>query len=110
MMVAGLGISGLSALASCAPAPGQPAATAGGSTGSEAAGRVLTPTFYQWIEDLHPSIPEVNAQFGDVNYQIAPVEGFGIERFVAEAKNRGEHLGRLCGNDPVCRDVCSHRG
>ena len=87
MMVAGLGISGLSALASCAPAPGQPAATAGGSGGSEASGRVLTPTFYQWIEDLHPSIPEVNAQFGDVNYQIAPVEGFGIERFVAEAKN-----------------------
>jgi hypothetical protein len=22
-----------------------------------------------------------------INYQIAPVEGFGIERFVAEAKN-----------------------
>ena len=52
-----------------------------------AAGRILTPTFYQWIEDLHPSIPAVNERFGEVNYQIAPVEGFGIERFVAEAKN-----------------------
>jgi hypothetical protein len=49
--------------------------------------RPLTPTFYQWIEDLHPSIPAVNANFSDINYQIAPVEGFGIERFVAEAKN-----------------------
>ena len=49
--------------------------------------RPLTPTFYQWIEDLHPSIPAVNANFADINYQIAPVEGFGIERFVAEAKN-----------------------
>ena len=49
--------------------------------------RPLTPTFYQWIEDLHPSIPLVNEEFPGINYQIAPVEGFGIERFVAEAKN-----------------------
>jgi ABC-type glycerol-3-phosphate transport system substrate-binding protein len=54
---------------------------------SALAARPLTPTFYQWIEDLHPSIPEVNAKFPGLNYQIAPVEGFGIERFVAEAKN-----------------------
>jgi hypothetical protein len=50
--------------------------------------RPLTPTFYQWIEDLHPAIPAVNAKFPGINYQIAPVEGFGIERFVAEAKNK----------------------
>src|SRR4026207_553601 len=48
--------------------------------------RPWTPTFYQWIEDLHPAIPAVNAKFPEINYQIAPVEGFGIERFVAEAK------------------------
>jgi multiple sugar transport system substrate-binding protein len=54
---------------------------------SALAARPLTPTFYQWIEDLHPSIPEVNAKFPGIKYQIAPVEGFGIERFVAEAKN-----------------------
>ncbi len=54
---------------------------------SALAARPLTPTFYQWIEDLHPGIPEVNAKFPGINYQIAPVEGFGIERFVAEAKN-----------------------
>src|SRR5262245_30567806 len=55
--------------------------------GSALAQRPLTPTFYQWIEDLHPSIPQVNERFGEVNYQIAPVEGFGIERFVAEARD-----------------------
>ena len=54
---------------------------------SALAARPLTPTFYQWIEDLHPSIPQVNEQFPDINYQIAPVEGFGVERFVAEARN-----------------------
>lgn len=57
-----------------------------GISAARAQDRPLTPTFYQWIEDLHPSIPQVNEQFPDVNYQIAPVEGFGIERFVAEAQ------------------------
>ncbi|MGF1624805.1 MAG: ABC transporter substrate-binding protein [Alphaproteobacteria bacterium] len=57
-----------------------------GISAARAQDRPLTPTFYQWIEDLHPSIPQVNQQFPDVNYQIAPVEGFGIERFVAEAQ------------------------
>jgi multiple sugar transport system substrate-binding protein len=57
-----------------------------GISAARAQDRPLTPTFYQWIEDLHPSIPQVNAQFPGINYQIAPVEGFGIERFVAEAQ------------------------
>jgi multiple sugar transport system substrate-binding protein len=73
-LVAGLGMAGVSVAARF----GMPTARAA---------RPLTPTFYQWIEDLHPSIPEVNARFPGLNYQIAPVEGFGIERFVAEAKN-----------------------
>ena len=54
--------------------------------GSAHADRPLTPTFYQWIQDLHPGIPAVNEKFPGINYQIAPVEGFGVERFVAEAK------------------------
>ena len=85
MMVAGLGLTGVSAaLSGCAaPAP----APAGGDGMVDAGGRPLTPSFYQWIEDLHPGIPAVNDRVGDVNYQIAPVEGFGIERFVAEAKD-----------------------
>ena len=74
-LVAGLGMAGV-------------AATAKMGIGSAfAQDRPLTPTFYQWIEDLHPGIPAVNEKFPGINYQIAPVEGFGIERFVAEAKN-----------------------
>ena len=53
-----------------------------------AADRPLTPTFYQWINDLHPGIPAVNAKFPGINYQIAPVEGFSTERFIAEAKDK----------------------
>lgn len=81
MMAAGLGLAGVTACAAPTAAP------AGGDAAADAGDRPLTPTFYQWIEDLHPSIPTVNSRFDNVNYQIAPVEGFGIERFVAEAKN-----------------------
>ena len=59
-----------------------------GAPGSGTSSRPLTPSFYQWIVDLHPSIPEVNKKFDGLNFQIAPVEGFGIERFVAEGKNK----------------------
>jgi multiple sugar transport system substrate-binding protein len=52
-LMAGLGMAGAGV-----------AARLGGR--SALAARPLTPTFYQWIEDLHPSIPQVNAQFGDV--------------------------------------------
>jgi len=80
------------AAATQAPAAAAPtAAPAAAATAAPAAGaatRPLTPTFYQWIVDLHPSLPEVNKQFPDLNFQIAPVEGFGIERFVAEGKNK----------------------
>ena len=62
--------------------------------------RPLTPTFYQWIEDLHPAIPQVNAKFPGINYQIAPVEGFGIERFVAEAKNEESTWDVYVGQTP----------
>ena len=59
-----------------------------GSAPAQTSTRPLTPTFYQWIVDLHPSIPQVNSSFEGLNFQIAPVQGFGIERFVAEAKNK----------------------
>ena len=74
-LVAGLGLAGVGAIAKSGVQP------------AFAADRPLTPTFYQWIQDLHPGIAAVNARFPGINYQIAPVEGFGIERFVAEAKN-----------------------
>jgi ABC-type glycerol-3-phosphate transport system substrate-binding protein len=103
-LIAGLGASGVGALAACGSSPPEVSAPAAAPTAAPAApaeataapaasgtqaGRALTPTFYQWIVDLHPSIPEVNSQFGsDLDFQIAPVEGFGIERFVAEGKNQ----------------------
>jgi ABC-type glycerol-3-phosphate transport system substrate-binding protein len=95
MVAAGLGLSGVSALAACAPpaAPTAAPATEAPAAATEApaaAGRLLTPTFYQWIIDLHPAIEGVvNPGFpGGVNFQIAPVEGFDVARFVAEARNQ----------------------
>src|SRR6185436_14163514 len=74
MLIAGMGLSGVSAL-------GANAVLAQDS-------RPLTPTFYQWIVDLHPGIPDVNATFKDLNFQIAPVAGFDVARFIAEASNK----------------------
>lgn len=67
---------------------------------AQAADRPLTPTYYQWIVDLHPGIPQVNAKFPGINAQIAPVEGFGIERFVAEAKNKESTWDVYVGQTP----------
>ena len=74
-LLTGLGLAGVGAVAKS------------GVTPAFAADRPLTPTVYQWIQDLHPGIVDVNKKFPGINYQIAPVEGFGIERFVAEAKS-----------------------
>ena len=97
-LVTGLGLAGVGTVAKSGIRP------------AFAADRPLTPTFYQWIQDLHPGIPAVNAKFPGINYQIAPVEGFGIERFVAEAKNKRKHLGRLCRPDAVRRNVGDDQG
>jgi ABC-type glycerol-3-phosphate transport system substrate-binding protein len=87
-LVAGLGLAGVGAVAKSGVQP------------AFAADRPLTPTFYQWIQDLHPGIPAVNAKFPGINYQIAPVEGFGIERFVAEAKNKESTWDVYVGQTP----------
>jgi multiple sugar transport system substrate-binding protein len=76
-IMAGLGAAGVGAL-------GTPLRTVLAAQAS----RPLTPTFYQWIIDLHPGIPDVNKAFGDLNFQIAPVAGFDVARFVAEGKNK----------------------
>ena len=89
-LTAGLGLAGVGVVANF----GNNSAQAGSHE------RPLTPTFYQWIEDLHPSIPKVNSKFPGVNYQIAPVEGFGIERFVAEAKKRESTWDVYVGQTP----------
>jgi multiple sugar transport system substrate-binding protein len=76
-IMAGLGLAGVGAL-------GAPTLR----TLAQQANRPLTPTFYQWIVDLHPSLGDYNKSFGEVNFQIAPVSGFGVERFIAEGKNK----------------------
>jgi len=54
-LVAGLGLAGVGAVAKGSLMP------------AFAQDRPLTPTFYQWIQDLHPGIPAVNAKFPGVN-------------------------------------------
>jgi multiple sugar transport system substrate-binding protein len=101
LLAAGAAGAGSALLAACGAAPAAgptappaaeatsaPAAAATSAPAAAASSRPLTPTFYQWIVDLHPSIPQVNNEFSGLNFQIAPVEGFGIERFVAEGKNQ----------------------
>jgi ABC-type glycerol-3-phosphate transport system substrate-binding protein len=74
MIVAGMGLSGVRSLA---------------ASPFRLQDRPLTPTFYQWIIDLHPGIPEVNEGFGsDLDMQIAPVSGFDVARFISEASNQ----------------------
>lgn len=113
MATASLGLAGVSVLGACAAPAAPPAAVAtavpAAATAAPAAAtaapvaageRVLTPTFYDWIMNLHPSIPEFNKSFGDVNAQIAPTQGFGIERFVAEAKNQESTWDVYVGDTP----------
>jgi multiple sugar transport system substrate-binding protein len=54
--------------------------------------RPLTPTFYDWIYGLYPDIPKkINKDYNKrspLDAKIAPVQGFGIDRFVAEAKKK----------------------
>jgi multiple sugar transport system substrate-binding protein len=54
--------------------------------------RPLTPTFYAWIDGLYPDIFKgINKDYAkrhSLDAKIAPVQGFGIDRFVAEAKKK----------------------
>jgi multiple sugar transport system substrate-binding protein len=63
-----------------------------GSALASTQARSLTPTFYQWIYDNYPVIPkQINKDYAKthkLDAKIAPVAGFGIERFVAEAKKK----------------------
>jgi ABC-type glycerol-3-phosphate transport system substrate-binding protein len=64
----------------------------GAGTALAGQARPLTPTFYQWIYGLYPDIPsKINKDYAKRNKldaKIAPVQGFGIDRFVAEAKKK----------------------
>ena len=88
MIATGLGLSGAAILAACGAPAATPAPAATAAGPADTSTRGLTPTFYQWIIDLHPGVPDVNKTFAGLNFQIAPVAGFDVARFVAEGKNK----------------------
>lgn len=100
-------VGGLLALSLAPAAAAFAAPTAAAPTfaapSQQAASRPLTPTFYQWIVDLHPSLPQVNDAYkatSPLNFQIAPVQGFGIDRFVAEARDKSSTWDVYVGMTP----------
>lgn len=113
MVTLGLGMGGVAALSACAapaaptsaPATSAPAAATSAPSGATAAPqastRPLTPTFYQWIIDLHPGVKEaINPQFPNLNFQIAPTQGFDVTRFVEEGKNKNSTWDVYVGMTP----------
>ena len=96
------------ALGLAAPGLGSLLAACGGEGEEEvreqAGGSALKPTFYQWIINLHPSIEgEINPEFDErtpLDAKIAPVQGFGIERFVAEAREKSSTWDVYVGMTP----------
>lgn len=48
-------------------------------------------TYYDWILQLHSPIEAINTDFQGsypLNAEVAPTQGFGIDRFVAEARDQ----------------------
>ncbi|MBI1881595.1 MAG: hypothetical protein HYR94_25725, partial [Chloroflexi bacterium] len=82
MIVAGMGLGGVSVLSACGTAPAAapateaaaPAAATEEAAAAASGTRPLTPTFYDWIVQNHPAVKDVTSAFGDVNLQIAPVQ------------------------------------
>lgn len=112
MIGVGLGLGGVAVLNACggaaptaAPPTSAPAAPtsapAAPTSGGAASTRPLTPTFYQWIIDLHPGVKgTVNPQFANLNFQIAPTQGFDVTRFVEEGKNKNSTWDVYVGMTP----------
>jgi ABC-type glycerol-3-phosphate transport system substrate-binding protein len=51
----------------------------------------LSVTYYDWIVNLHPALQLVNDDFNatfPLNAEVAPTQGFGIERFSQEARDQ----------------------
>jgi multiple sugar transport system substrate-binding protein len=65
------------------------------------ADRPITPTYYDWILSLYPPIEAISQDFAEsVRVTQAPVEGFGIERFVAEAREQESTWDIYVGQTP----------
>lgn len=86
-------------LAACARDSDTQAGNGNGNGG--ASSRPLTPTYYDWILSLYPPIQAISDDFGsEVNLQQAPTEGFGIERFVSEAREQESTWDIYVGQTP----------
>jgi multiple sugar transport system substrate-binding protein len=63
----------------------------------------LDATYYQWILDLHSPIELVNADFAattQLNAQVAPTQGFGIDTFIEEARDQTSTYDMYIGVTP----------
>lgn len=63
----------------------------------------LSVTYYDWILNLHPVIEAVNEDFAatfPLDAQVAPTQGFGIERFVQEARDEESTWDMYIGATP----------
>jgi hypothetical protein len=63
----------------------------------------LNVTYYDWILNLHPSITKVNESFNGtfpLNAEVAPTQGFGIDRFIAEARDQSSTWDMYIGVTP----------
>lgn len=63
----------------------------------------LSVTYYDWILNLHPSVELVNSDFNGtfpLDAQVAPTQGFGIERFVQEARDNTSTWDMYIGATP----------
>lgn len=63
----------------------------------------LSLTYYDWILNLHPVITAVNEDFNEtfpLDANVAPTQGFGIERFVQEAREETSTWDMYIGATP----------
>ncbi len=63
----------------------------------------LNVTYYDWILNLHPSVNLVNEDFNGtfpLNAEVAPTQGFGIDRFIAEARDQSSTWDMYIGVTP----------
>jgi multiple sugar transport system substrate-binding protein len=60
-------------------------------------------TYYNWIIDLHSPIQQINEEFNGtfpLNAEVAPTQGFGIDRFLAEAAEKSSTWDMYIGVTP----------
>ena len=72
-----------------------------------AADRPLTPTFYPVGPGSASRHCSGERQVPEINYQIAPVEGFGDRALRRRGQVQAKHMGRLCRPDAIRQEIMS---